>query len=142
MMTTAQGADHTTGNMPSYTGGEHSTSELVELSMDTQVNCAAGDSIGICVFGRSVTNNNHQLIIDALNDALGTKLKSNFLRILGRKTLRLEDEFNIAAGFTDDDDELPDFFYQEALPPTNNKARHHTAEVNKFREEWLAQAEA
>ena len=80
--------------------------------------------------------------VDALNDALGTKLKSNFLRILGRKTLRLEDEFNIAAGFTDDDDELPDFFYQEALPPTNNKARHHTAEVNKFREEWLAQAEA
>jgi aldehyde:ferredoxin oxidoreductase len=138
MMTTAQGADHTTGNLPAYTGVEDSTAELVELSMDTQVNCAAGDSLGLCVFGRSVTNANHPMIIEALNDALGTDLPDDFLRQLGRETLGLEDQFNEAAGFTEADDELPDFFYDEALPPTGNRARHHTVEVNRLKDEWLA----
>jgi aldehyde:ferredoxin oxidoreductase len=140
MMTTAQGADHTTGNLPAYTGREDGIDKLVDLSLDTQVNCAAGDSIGICVFGRSVTNINHALIIDALNDALGTELPGDFLRQLGRETLMLEDEFNKRAGFTEADDELPAFFYEEALPPTNNKARPHAGEVNKLRHAWLEQA--
>lgn len=141
MMTTAQGADHTTGNLPAYTGRDDSTEKLVELSLDTQVNCAAGDSIGLCVFGRSVTNLNHPMIVAALNDALGTQLPDNFLRTLGRETLDMEDRFNEAAGFTEADDELPSFFYDEALPPTNNTARHHTAEVNRLKDAWLAQAE-
>ncbi len=140
MMTTAQGADHTTGNLPAYTGREDSTAELVEMSLDTQVNCAAGDSLGLCVFGRSVTNVNHPLIVDALNDALGTQLPVDFLRILGRETIELEDKFNADAGFTEEDDELPSFFYEEALPPTNNTARHHTAEVNRLKDAWMAKA--
>jgi len=140
MMTTAQGADHTTGNLPAYTGREDGIDKLVDLSLDTQVNCAAGDSIGICVFGRSVTNINHALIIDALNDALGTSLPGDFLRTLGRETLMAEEEFNKRAGFTEEDDELPAFFYEEALPPTNNKARPHAGEVNKLRHAWLEQA--
>jgi aldehyde:ferredoxin oxidoreductase len=140
MMTTAQGADHTTGNLPAYTGREDSTAELVEMSLDTQVNCAAGDSLGLCVFGRSVTNVNHPLIVDALNDALGTELPGDFLRILGRETIELEDKFNADAGFTEEDDELPSFFYEEALPPTNNTARHHTAEVNRLKDAWMAKA--
>jgi aldehyde:ferredoxin oxidoreductase len=142
MMTTAQGADHTTGNLPAYTGVEDSTKELVDMSMDTQVNCAAGDSLGLCVFGRSVTNLNHPMIVEALNDALGTDLSDNFLRQLGRETLAMEDKFNEAAGFTEADDELPDFFYDEALPPTGNRARHHTVEVNRLKDEWLARPEA
>ncbi len=142
MMTTAQGADHTTGNLPAYTGREDGIDKLVDLSLDTQVNCAAGDSIGLCVFGRSVTNLNHPLIVGALNDALGTALPGDYLRRLGRETLALEDEFNKQAGFTEADDELPSFFYDEALPPTNNKARPHAGEVNRLRQAWLADAAA
>ncbi len=142
MMTTAQGADHTTGNLPAYTGREDNVEELVELSMDAQVNCAAGDSLGLCVFGRSVTNVNHPMIVEALNDALGTSLADDFLRQLGQETLKLEDRFNEAAGFTEDDDELPAFFYDEALPPTNNQARHHTTEVNRLKDAWLTRPEA
>ena len=141
MMTTAQGADHTTGNLPAYEGRENTTDELLDMSMDAQVNCAAGDSLGLCVFGRSVTNVNHPMIVEALNDALGTDLKDNFLRELGRDTLLLESQFNEAAGFTVDDDELPTFFFDEALPPTGNQARHRATEVNKFRDEWLARPE-
>ncbi|MBT6094380.1 MAG: aldehyde ferredoxin oxidoreductase [Rhodospirillaceae bacterium] len=142
MMTTAQGADHTTGNLPAYTGRDDNVEELVELSMDAQVNCAAGDSLGLCVFGRSVTNVNHPMIVEALNDALGTNLGNDFLRQLGRETLALEDRFNEDAGFNEADDELPAFFYDEALPPTNNQARHHAAEVNRLKEAWLARPEA
>ena len=140
MMLTAQGADHTTGNLPTMDCKGKSTQDLLEASMDAQVNCAAGDSIGLCVFGRSVTNINHPMIIEALNDALGTKLPETFLRSLGKETLQLEDLFNQAAGFKTSDDELPAFFYEEALPPSNKYARHHAAEVNKFKSEWLEKA--
>jgi len=96
--------------------------------------------LGLCVFGRSVTNVNHAMIIDALNDALGTALPGDFLRTLGRETIELEDKFNADAGFTEADDELPAFFYDEALPPTNNTARHHTSEVNRLKDAWMAKA--
>ena len=116
---------------------DKSTEELLNASMDTQVNCAAGDSIGLCVFGRSVTNINHPMIITALNDALGTELPNSYLRKLGRETLILEDKFNQEAGFNEKDDELPSFFYDESLPPTNNRARHHSRDVNNFKSNWL-----
>ena len=56
---------------------------------------------------------------------------------MGRETLRLEHEFNVAAGFTEEDDELPAFFHEEPLAPTNKKARLHSGEVNRhMREIW------
>ena len=137
MMVTAQGADHTTGNLPTIDCSGKSTEELLNASMDTQVNCAAWDSIGLCVFGRSVSNINHPMIIDALNNALGTQLPATFLSTLGKETLELEDAFNKKAGFTERDDELPEFFYKESLPPTNNLARHHASEVNKYKNAWF-----
>ena len=69
MMLTAQGADHTAGNLPAYDCKDKSTEELTRASMDIQTNCAAVDSLGICVFGRSVTNVNHDFIVEALNNA-------------------------------------------------------------------------
>ena len=76
---------------------------------------------------------------DALNDALGTDLPVSFLAELGRETLELELAFNKAAGFTEEDDELPAFFYAEPVAPTDKVARHHTAEVNQARSAWFAQ---
>ena len=43
----------------------------------------------------------------------------------------MEWEFNRQAGFTDEDDELPAFFYDEALAPSDKTARHRSAEVNR-----------
>lgn len=136
MMVTAQGADHTTGNAPKYDCQGKDLEELVGVSMDTQVMCAAADSLGLCVFGRSVTNTNLQMMVDALNDAHGTALDPDFFVRLGRETLRLEAAFNAAAGFTEVDDELPAFFYDEALPPTGRTARFHAAEVNRAIAAW------
>jgi aldehyde:ferredoxin oxidoreductase len=107
--------------------------------MEVQALCAAADSLGLCVFGRSVTNINLDLIITALNDALGTELDDDFYVRLGTETLVLESQFNTAAGFTEEDDKLPDFFYDEPLAPMNKSARHHSAEVNQVRRDWIAE---
>ena len=46
------------------------------------------------------------------------------------EVLELERKFNRLAGFTDQDDELPQFFYDESLAPTGNVGRHRAKEVN------------
>jgi len=131
MMITAQGADHTAGNLPQYDCKGKDAEELVAASLDIQIMCASADSLGICIFGRSVTNNNVDFLIQAINDAHGVELEESFFKQLGVDALALEAEFNKAAGFTDADDELPSFFYDEALPPSNQAARFHTDEVNQ-----------
>ncbi|MFK8077798.1 MAG: aldehyde ferredoxin oxidoreductase C-terminal domain-containing protein [Granulosicoccus sp.] len=136
MMMTAQGADHTAGNLPSYDSKDKTTEELVAVSLDMQAMCAAVDSLGLCVFGRSVTNEHVDFIVQAINDAHGVELPESFFVQLGKETLKLEDEFNRSAGFTDSDDELPEFFYKEHLPPSDRAARFHTAEVNDAAAKW------
>ncbi len=143
MMVTAQGADHTTGNIPAAECAGKTTEELAALSLEVQINSAAADSLGICVFGRTVTNPNHEMIIGALKDAFGPglDLDPDFINQLGRETLLLEIEFNEKAGFTEADDALPRFFYDEELPPTGKKARHYAADINKFQRRALEEAQ-
>lgn len=139
MMVTAQGADHTTGNAPKYECSGKGVDELVDISMEMQTLCATADSLGLCVFGRTVTNEHIDFIVESINDALGTSLEASFFRELGRDTLRLEDEFNRAAGFSEVDDELPEFFYTEALHPSEQVARFHAPEVNESIARWWQQ---
>jgi len=130
MMVTAQGADHTTGNIPTFQCKDKTTEELVAASLDIQEDCAAADSLGLCLFGRSVTNVQQGFIAEALNNAHGTDLSEGFMKELGREALELEWQFNKEAGFTEGDDELPQFFFDEPLPGNDIAARHHTTEVN------------
>jgi aldehyde:ferredoxin oxidoreductase len=53
---------------------------------------------------------------------------------LGKETLRLEAEFSKAVGFDEADDDLPAFFYQEPLPPSNKAARFHGDDVHSIYE--------
>src|SRR5499426_3496812 len=130
MMVTAQGADHTAGNLPRLKTREMDTESLISQSLAQQTKVAATDSLGLCVFGQSVTNTNLKFLVDAINAAHGTSLTPEFFEGLGRETLRLEDEFNRRAGFTEKDDELPEFFYTEPLPPTDHVARFHASDVH------------
>jgi len=130
MMATAQGADHTAGNLPRLKTREMDAPAIVEQSVAHQARVAANDSLGLCIFGMSVTNPNTEFLANAINAAHGTSLTKDFFEALGRETLRLEHEFNRRAGFTDKDDELPEFFYTESLPPTNHVARFHAADVH------------
>ncbi|MFH1043524.1 MAG: aldehyde ferredoxin oxidoreductase C-terminal domain-containing protein [Pseudomonadota bacterium] len=138
MMITAQGADHTAGNLPLFDCKDKTTAELVAASLGAQTIFAASDSLGLCIFGRLVTTASADLIVTALNDAHGTQLEPSFMQTLGLEVLKMEWEFNKQAGFTEKDDELPDFFYAEPLAPSNKAARHHSAEVNRSMRELLA----
>lgn len=138
MMVTAQGADHTTGNAPSYKTVDKSIMEVCQESLRLQINCTIADSFGLCIFGRSVTDDHLQLIVDAANNATGADIDLAFLKKIGTETLRLEALFNKQAGFTEEDDELPDFFKTEQLPPSNKTARLHANEVNQCMRDLMA----
>jgi aldehyde:ferredoxin oxidoreductase len=138
MMATAQGADHTVGNLPRLKTRDMNLEALIEQSLTVQTNCAATDSLGLCIFGRSVTEPNVPFIVDAVNAACGTSLTPEFFSWLGRETLRLEAEFNRRAGFTEKDDELPEFFYREPVAPTNHVARFHANDVHHMYEKLPA----
>jgi aldehyde:ferredoxin oxidoreductase len=140
MMVTAQGADHTAGNLPRLKTREMDTESLITQSLAQQTKVAANDSLGLCVFGQSVTNTNTEFLATAINAAHGTTLTKDFFEALGRETLRLEREFNRRAGFTEKDDELPDFFDREALPPTNHVARFHAVDVHGIYERLPAES--
>ena len=129
MMFTAQGADHTVGNAPTFKCDDKTVEELVGESFKMQINSAVADSFGLCVFGRSVTDVNLALIANAINDAHQSDVTPEFIKNIGLKTLKYEAEFNEQAGFGLEDDELPDFFTAEALPPTGRKARLTSVEV-------------
>ncbi len=139
MMVTAQGADHTTGNAPTYKSQDKPLDELVDVSMKTQILFAASDSLGLCVFGRSVTNTNVEFITDTIEAAYGVRLAPDWFDRLGRDTLRYEDAFNREAGFDVSDDELPAFFYDEALPPSDKVARFHAPQVREAVARWWQQ---
>lgn len=132
MMVTAQGADHTTGNLPAFECADKTVEELAKESFTMQVYSAVADSLGLCIFGRAVHNPNQWIIAEGINNAHGTDIDADFIWNIGVETLRYENDFNTAAGFGESDDELPDFFHEEALPPTQRKARLQAREVNQY----------
>jgi len=51
--------------------------------------------------------------------------------------LKYENEFNEAAtGLTTEDNGLPEFFYNEALEPSNKVARFHSSELKEAVNKW------
>lgn len=137
MMTTAQGADHTVGNSPTTITTNMSVEDVARESFTLQVLCATNDSLGLCLFGRSVSNTHQQMIIDAVNDALGTDLDVGFYTRLGYDALVLERRFNADAGFGVDDNALPAFMNEEPLPPTDRVSRLTADEVTPIMDKLL-----
>jgi aldehyde:ferredoxin oxidoreductase len=129
MMATAQGADHTAGNLARLKSRDMSLEQLLEASLKVQTQCATSDSIGLCIFGRTVTDAQYPFLAEAANAAHATSITPEFFPQLGREVLKLEWEFNQKAGFGAVDDELPAFFYSEPLPPANQAARFHGQDV-------------
>jgi aldehyde:ferredoxin oxidoreductase len=137
MRTTAQGADHTAGNLPFLDCNGKDLDELATASFGVQINSMVSDTLGLCILGRSVHDVDRDLLARAVNACHGTQLEAPFFEALAREALRMERDFNKAAGFTTEDDDLPAFFRDEALPPTNKKARFTSAELNRKLEALL-----
>jgi len=140
--TSTQGADHTMG----YTiatnilgvGGKVDplTKEgQVELSRNLQIATAAIDSTGMCLFIAFAALDDQTCLpalIDLINARFGTSLVGDDVVNLGKSILKTERAFNIAAGFTNVDDRLPEFFYTEKLPPHNVVFDFSGEEIDTF----------
>ncbi len=127
--TSTQGADHTMG----YTittnilgvGGKLdplSKEGQVELSRNLQIATAAIDSTGMCLFIAFAALDDANCLpalIDMINARFGIHLVADDVTNLGMNILKTEHAFNLAAGFTNKDDRLPEFFSEEPIAPHN-----------------------
>jgi aldehyde:ferredoxin oxidoreductase len=122
--TSPMGADHTAGNLvgayltrmldPLKKEGQVETSRFLQTAM------AAFDATGMC-FMASVallSPEAAEAFRRLLGARTGTSFKpEDFPDALGIRVLKAERQFNKKAGFTRKDDRLPDFYYEEPLPP-------------------------
>ncbi|MEN6461130.1 MAG: aldehyde ferredoxin oxidoreductase C-terminal domain-containing protein [Syntrophomonas sp.] len=126
--TSTMGADHTAGYSVFANilkAGGH-VDPLVkegqtELSRNLQIATASIDSTGLCVFTAFAILDYEPVshaVIDMINAQYGTNWTVDDWFNLGRFILKTERAFNEAAGFTNKDDRLPEFF-DEPVPPFN-----------------------
>lgn len=127
--TSTQGADHTMGytitsNILGVGGSVNPLSQegQVELSRNLQIATAAIDSTGMCLFIAFAALDDTTCLpslIDMLNARFGIALTADDVTNLGMSILKTERAFNMAAGFTSQDDRLPEFFKEEPIAPHN-----------------------
>jgi aldehyde:ferredoxin oxidoreductase len=135
--TSPMGADHTAGNVVSeYVTGKLDplkTEGQVEASRHHQITMAVVDSIGLCVLASSVlaSPEGNAAFLNAINAKLGVQLEIKSLNEMGIRVLKAELDFNRRAGFTNKDDRLPRFFYEEPLPPHNTVVRISDEDMDK-----------
>jgi aldehyde:ferredoxin oxidoreductase len=140
--TSTMGADHTSGyavgtNLMGVGGGVVDPLKKdgqVELSRHLQIVTVMLDSIGLCLFiGFPAADipTCVPALVDMLNARFGLELTPEWIGGLGVTTLKTERAFNIAAGFTNKDDRLPEFF-REPLPPHNAVWDFTDEEIDEF----------
>jgi len=106
----------------------------VELSRKLQIGTALIDSTGLCIFVIFAMLDKPEVfspVFDMINAKYDLDMTPDDGRTLGRKILRTEHEFNLAAGFSNKHDRLPDFF-EEPIPPHNAVWDFTTEEIDSF----------
>jgi len=127
--TTTMGADHTAGyavtanvlKVGGYVDPLKAEGQI-ELSRNLQIATAAIDATGMCLFIAFAILDQpetFQALLDLLNALYGLNLTGDDVTALGKKILTMERDFNKRAGFTNQQDRLPEFFKKELLPPHN-----------------------
>jgi aldehyde:ferredoxin oxidoreductase len=88
-------------------------------SLNAQLNMAGYDTLGTCIFaGFGYVATPDGVIGRLLNARYGwDDLPDNILQSLGKETIRMEREFNRRAGFTREDDRLPEWMTREPVSP-------------------------
>jgi aldehyde:ferredoxin oxidoreductase len=127
--TSTMGADHTAGySVATNILGVGGTVDplkkegQVELSRNLQIATAAVDSTGMCLFIAFPALDVPECLpalIDLINARYGISLTGDDVTNLGKTILKTEHAFNLAAGFTNKDDRLPEFFETDPVPPHN-----------------------
>ncbi|SHI53088.1 aldehyde:ferredoxin oxidoreductase [Dethiosulfatibacter aminovorans DSM 17477] len=127
--TTPMGADHTAGYCISgnilKVGADIDPLKKdgqIEYARAMQIGTAAIDSTGMCLFvyfGIADNPAGFQALIDMINAQYGLALTADDVNKLGESVLKVELDFNKRAGFTREDDRLPEFMEYEPLSPHN-----------------------
>ena len=106
-----QGADHTT--CPSTgTFEDVPFEEVCQISYNIQREFAMLDNL-ICIFAFLFLEKDLDKMAALYAAAYGGPSSMERLRELGARTLKLEKKFNRAAGWKDEDDVVPEFFYEQ-----------------------------
>ena len=140
--TSTMGADHTAGyaiatNVLKVGGyvDPLKPEGQVELSRNLQIATAALDSAGLCLFTAFAVLDQpetFEAIYRMLNATYGLNLTADDVTELGKTVLKTERDFNTRAGFTNKDDRLPEFMYQEPLAPHNQVFTVKDEELDEF----------
>jgi aldehyde:ferredoxin oxidoreductase len=116
--TTSQGADHTCGLTIRAQINHLDPNVQIEVSRNAQLNMAGYDTLGACIFaGFGYAATPDGVVKRLLAARYGwDDLPDNILQALGKETIKLEREFNRRAGFTKEDDRIPKWMTEEAIP--------------------------
>ncbi len=116
--TTPQGADHTCGLTIRAQVNHLDPNAQRDVSLNAQLNMAGYDTLGACIFaGFGYAATPDGVVKRLLQARYGwDDLPDNILQALGKETIKLEREFNRRAGFTKEDDRLPKWMMEEAIP--------------------------
>jgi aldehyde:ferredoxin oxidoreductase len=103
----------------------HKPEGQVDASREAQITVAAMDSTGLCNFVNPAIGDTAgapeagPAFLEMMGALYGSPVSLDDLKALGVKILKLERDFNAKAGFTKEDDRLPEFMKQEKIPPHN-----------------------
>jgi aldehyde:ferredoxin oxidoreductase len=126
--TSTMGSDHTAGycipinilNVGGFVDPLKKEGQI-ELSRRLQIGTALLDTTGLCLFvgfyGLDNQDAVRDMIPDMINAKYGLSITPDEWRALGAMILQTEHGFNLAAGFTNKDDRLPEFFEEEPILP-------------------------
>lgn len=127
--TSTMGADHTAGYATTTNilkvGGYVDPLKpegQIELSRNLQIATAAIDSTGMCLFIAFAVLDQpetFQALINMLNAFYGLSLTADDVVALGKNVMKMERDFNMRAGFTKEQDRLPEFFKTQPIQPHN-----------------------
>lgn len=128
----ARGADHNRSGAYEVDFSEkvdrrHATLDSVRHAIDTEDRAALMDSLIVCKFLRGVFEDFHGEAAAMLRSVTGWDITADELRETAARIVAAKREFNVLAGWTPDEDTLPDRLFEAPLP--NDALAHLSRET-------------
>jgi aldehyde:ferredoxin oxidoreductase len=80
---------------------------------------AGYESLGFCQMSLTGIEFELKYAVNLINAIFDLNKDTKWLEQYGKEVILEERKFNFAAGFSEEDDKIPDFFKEEKLPPYN-----------------------
>jgi aldehyde:ferredoxin oxidoreductase len=117
----ARGADHNRSgayevDFSNKVDRRHATLDSVRHAIETEDRAALMDSLILCKFLRGVFTDFYAESADMLRKVTGWKVTAAELRETARRIIAAKQQFNLLAGWTPQEDTLPERFFDRPLP--------------------------